>query len=278
MSKHDPILLFASRLLPPLVAADASAIYAWCRRLDEITDNPNSNITQIRHDVDEWQFRFEKLWNGEPLDAIDAALYECIQRQKGALPKELFHDMLAGMRADTVEGRRIANMDELELYAYQVAGTVGLMLLPLLKADMENARGPAISLGKAIQLINILRDAIPDIKLGRIYIPQDLMRSNKVKEEDISALRPSEGYKAAVKYVAERADALLFEAEFGRSALPGLGPLFVQIIIELYREYLDHLEKLEFNNLIVQDGRVKISATRKLSAAARALGTILSGS
>jgi len=277
MSKHDPILLFASRLLPQTVAADASALYAWCRRLDEITDNPNNrNVTQIQDDLDDWQYRFEKLWNGEPVDNMDAALYECVQRQGGALTKDLFHDMLAGMRSDNVACRRIQNMDELELYAYQVAGTVGLMLLPLLEADIEMAREPAIALGKAIQLINILRDATPDAQLFRIYIPKDLMKANSVTEEDVLALRTSTGYRATVKHVADRANDLLSEAEAGRSTLPGLGPLFIQIIIELYREYLDRLEKLEFNNLIKGKSRVRISTSRKLTATARALGTILS--
>lgn len=300
MMKHDPILLFVSRLLPASVSLDASALYAWCRRLDEITDNPNTDILILRQELDDWENRFDSLWNGNPKDGMDAALYECFQRNKGKLDKEIFYDMIAGMKADAgmdtsgsaatkggddeIRGikRRISTMKELEIYAYQVAGTVGLMLLPLLDApDVNSAREPAICLGKAIQLINILRDATPDAELGRIYLPQDLLQANGVNEDDVLALLqpPSDGYRSVVKSVADRANELLVQAEAGKSTLPGLGPLFVQIIIELYRGYLEQLEKLEYNNLI-EDGeerRVKISKTRKLAASVTAVGKTLFG-
>ena len=65
------------------------------------------------------------------------------------------------MKSDAVDGfRTVGDMEDLATYAYPVAGTVGLMLLPLLDADVDSARTPAIALGKAIQLINILRDAV----------------------------------------------------------------------------------------------------------------------
>ena len=73
----------------------------------------------------------------------------------------------SGMQADAVDKRRIQTLEDLELYGYQVAGTVGLMLLPLLKARPE-AKEPAVALGTAIQLINILRDATPDAIRQRI--------------------------------------------------------------------------------------------------------------
>ncbi len=67
-------------------------------------------------------------------------------------------------------------------------GTVGLMLLPLLDADVDSARTPAIALGKAIQLINILRDVAPDATLGRVYLPQDMLALEGVQNEDILRL------------------------------------------------------------------------------------------
>jgi phytoene synthase len=111
------------------------------------------------------------------VDEMDQALYQCIQRNSGSLTKEPFLDMIAGMKSDAVPNRRIKDMAELEEYAYQVAGTVGVMLLPLLIADVQISYPPAIAMGKSIQLINILRDASSDAALGRIYLPQDMLRS-----------------------------------------------------------------------------------------------------
>jgi phytoene synthase len=271
MSKHDPILLYASRLLPSQTASDASALYAWCRRLDEITDDSEADIFTKKQQLMDWEDRFYKLYNGKPLDEMDQALYQCIQRNSGSLTKEPFLDMIAGMKSDAVPNRRIKDMAELEEYAYQVAGTVGVMLLPLLIADVQISCPPAIAMGKSIQLINILRDASSDAALGRIYLPQDMLRIEGVSGDDILMLKSSDGYCKVVREVATRAQELLLEAERGKSTLPGIGPLFVQIIVELYRVYLVRLEELGYDNLNVQGERVKISTMQKLSATVRAL-------
>jgi phytoene synthase len=177
MAQHDPILLYASRLLPAATASDASALYAWCRRLDEIVDAPSApgdpSGTQAR--LDDWQRRFNSLIHGCPADEMDAALAACLQRHP-SLGRKPFDDMIAGMRSDAVASCRIDTLTELEEYAYRVAGTVGLMLLPLLGAELATARAPAIALGKAVQLVNILRDATTDASLGRIYLPREVRR------------------------------------------------------------------------------------------------------
>jgi len=274
MARHDPILLYASKLLPASTAADASALYAWCRRLDEIVDDPSAISVDTQARLDEWQRRFDALCAGSPADEMDAALAACLARNP-SLGRQPFVDMIAGMRSDAVECRRIANLAELELYAYRVAGTVGLMLLPLLGADPAGAREPAVALGKSIQLINILRDATADAALGRIYLPRETMAAAGVDEEDVLALRCTDGYRDAVARLAQRANALLVEAEAGRTTLPGLGPLFVQIIVELYRGYLAELERRGYDNLSAAGERVRISTSRKLLATARAVGKVL---
>lgn len=274
MQTYDPILLFARKLLPDQTAKDASALYAWCRRLDEITDDPNADVETIQQRLDIWQCRFESICNNDPVDEMDAALTDCLSRSE-SLTKEPFEDMIQGMRNDAVPNRRIKTMNELEEYAYQVAGTVGVMLLPLLNANMKTAKEPAMALGKAIQLINILRDASFDVTLGRIYLPQELLNENNVLEEDIMNCMSSKDYCNVVKQVADRANNLLLQAEEGKTSLPGLGPLFVQVVIELYRGYLDKLESLEYDNLNVQGERVRISSVQKLCAVFKAIGKII---
>jgi 15-cis-phytoene synthase len=296
MSQYDPILLFASRLLPPDTAADASALYAWCRRLDEICDAPGADPEETQRKLDDWEQRLDLLWEGNPVDEMDAALTACIRRhsykninnnnnnkvmKEDVLTQRPFRDMIAGMRSDAISGgRRVATMEELEEYAYQVAGTVGLMLLPLFKVQrIDRASEPAICLGKAIQLINILRDASPDSALGRIYLPQDQLRAYNVQDDDVLVCQCSEGYRRVVQSVAIRATQLLQQAEAGRSTLPGpLGPLFVQVIVELYRGYLDELERRGYDNLTAGSAgaeRVKISTVQKLGASWKAVRKIL---
>jgi len=245
-------------------------------RLDEITDDPNADISTIQQRLTDWEHRFDALCDGQPADRMDAALEQCLRRNGKSLSEQPFRDMMEGMRADAVNNRIVENMDDLELYSYQVAGTVGCMLLPILNADMDRAREPAIALGKAIQLINILRDAKPDAALGRVYLPQDMLTSESVSNEDILTLKSSDGYRRVVQKVADRAHDLLMEAEIGKSSLPGLGPVFVQIIIELYRGYLVKLEQMNYDNLNAEGERVKISTLQKIGASAKALFVILS--
>ena len=124
MAQHDPILLFASRLLPPAARCDASALYAWCRRLDEIVDDPSAGVDPAATCVklDQWSGRFERLCEGHPDDEMDAALFECM-RHHPSLERAPFMDMIAGMRSDAVPSRRIASYPELLEYGYRVAGT-----------------------------------------------------------------------------------------------------------------------------------------------------------
>jgi len=274
MKTHDPILLFASRLLNADTARDASALYAWCRRLDEITDDPSSDVATIQQRLLDWERRFDMICRNEPVDDMDRALAMYIQRNDD-LELSPFVDMISGMKEDTVQNRTISNMAELDEYAYQVAGTVGLMLLPLLKANVEQSRDAAIALGKAIQLINILRDASPDVALGRVYLPQDMLKAEGVSTEDVLQLKSSPEYRKVVAAVADRAESLLMEAEMGKSTLPGVGPLFVQIIVELYREYLIKLEQIGYDNLNLSGERVKIKTIQKLMASFKAATKVL---
>ena len=194
MRNHDPILLWVSNLLSETTAEDAGALYAWCRRLDQLVDDPpaGSDVADTRAALDEWAARLDSLCDGQPRDEMDAALTQTLGRHP-TLRRQLFADMIAGMRSDLDEKRRVADYAELELYAYQVAGTVGLMLLPLLGVDSEAEAAavgkPAVALGQAVQLINILRDARPDAAMGRIYLPQDEMAAMGVSEEDVLAVR-----------------------------------------------------------------------------------------
>ena len=247
--------------------------------MDEITDNVHSDASTIQQQLVEWEDRFDKLSRGEPVDAMDAALTQCLRRNAGTLDEQPFQDMISGMKSDMksdVDGiRTIQNMEELETYCYQVAGTVGCMLLPLLNADIEKSRESAIALGKSIQLINILRDACPDAELKRVYLPQDLLQLEGVSNDDILNLKSSDGYCRVVQRVANRAHELLREAEIGKNTLPSLGPLFVQIIVELYRGYLIKLHDMNYDNLNAEGERVKISTLEKLGATVKAVYSTL---
>jgi phytoene synthase len=89
-----------------------------------------------------------------------------------------FRDMVDGMRMDLVKSR-YETFDELYEYCYRVAGTVGLMSVPVMGIDPANKMGEdkiygaALALGLANQLTNILRD------VGEEYVPDYLFVSSE---------------------------------------------------------------------------------------------------
>ncbi|KAM7277573.1 hypothetical protein ACFE04_004707 [Oxalis oulophora] len=144
------------------------AIYVWCRRTDELVDGPNSDYLSSSV-LDRWEERLEDIFNGRPYDVLDAALTDTVF--KFPLDIKPFRDMIEGMRMDTVKCR-YANFQELYLYCYYVAGTVGLMSVPVMGIAEESMVPPhtvynsALYLGIGNQLTNILRDVGEDEAVG----------------------------------------------------------------------------------------------------------------
>jgi phytoene synthase len=109
------------------------AVYVWCRRTDEIVDAPRDNNEDMLHDLSLWELRLENLWMyGEVVDVYDLCLLDSLVRYPN-LDITPFLDMIRGMLMDVpgLGQDRYEKFDELHLYCYRVAGTVGLMSLPI---------------------------------------------------------------------------------------------------------------------------------------------------
>jgi 15-cis-phytoene synthase len=120
-------------LLPEKAREAIWAIYVWCRRTDEIVDAPRDNDQEMLRDLSAWEMRLEKLWNaGEVVDVYDLCLLD-VRIRYPTTSITPFMDMIRGMLMDVPDlGQdRYDTFDELHLYCYRVAGTVGLMSLPI---------------------------------------------------------------------------------------------------------------------------------------------------
>jgi 15-cis-phytoene synthase len=120
-------------LLPEHARKAIWAVYVWCRRTDEIVDAPRDNDDDMLLDLSSWELRLENLWRiGQVVDVYDLCLLN-VRIQYPTLDIQPFMDMIRGMLMD-VPGLgvdRYATFDELHLYCYRVAGTVGVMSLPV---------------------------------------------------------------------------------------------------------------------------------------------------
>lgn len=122
-----------TQLLPEKAREAIWAIYVWCRRTDEIVDAPRDNHEDMLTDLSSWELRLENLWTfGIVEDVFDLCLLD-VRIQYPSLEIIPFVDMIRGMLMDVPDlGQdRYETFDELHLYCYRVAGTVGLMSMPV---------------------------------------------------------------------------------------------------------------------------------------------------
>ncbi|KAB2011286.1 hypothetical protein E1A91_D09G008900v1 [Gossypium mustelinum] len=252
------------------------AIYVWCRRTDELVDGPNASHITPRA-LDRWEKRLDDLFEGRPYDMLDAALSDTVS--KYPVDIQPFKDMIEGMRLDLRKSRYM-NFDELYLYCYYVAGTVGLMSVPVMgiapesKASVESVYNAALALGIANQLTNILRDVGEDARRGRIYLPQDELAQFGLSDDDIFRGQVTDKWRNFMKDQIKRARMFFDEAEKGVSELNAASRWPVWASLLLYRQILDVIEENDYNNF---SKRAYVGKVKKFASLPVAYGRALMG-
>nr|BAE45298.1 Phytoene synthase [Gentiana lutea] len=243
---------WGTQLMTPERRLAIWAIYVWCRRTDELVDGLNAS--QINPTaLDRWEARLEDVFKGQPFDMLDAALSDTIT--KYPVDIQPFRDMIEGMRMD-LKKSRYKNFDELYLYCYYVAGTVGLMSVPVMgiapesKATTESVYNAALSLGIANQLTNILRDVGEDARRGRVYLPQDELAQAGLSDEDIFAGKVPDKWKIFMKKQIKRARKFYDDARerVPRTQLRRADCLCGAAFAFFIGKILDEIEANDYNN------------------------------
>ena len=155
---------WAGFFLPKNTYQKCSALYDFCRVVDNIADDENS----LKFKEDKFK-DFENNFNKKDYDnPIIKNMWELIDEFNISI--KVIHDLFDGIRSDIKERVKLNSRKELLIYSYRVAGTVGLMMAKILKVDKKNSLKSAIDLGIAMQLTNISRDVIEDLNNKRVYI------------------------------------------------------------------------------------------------------------
>jgi phytoene synthase len=243
--------------MAPAERKHAWAIYAWCRRTDDIVDSPHAqlNPTVLDRDLEEWNRRLDLIWDHRSMDMFDLAMADTV-RAYPTMDIQPYRDMIKGMIMDVPghpEGkRRYETFEELYTYCYRVAGTVGMMMLPILGAapefTEEQAKKPAVALGIALQLTNILRDVGEDLKRGRIYLPQEDLRAFGITQKELLAGKVTDKYRNFVKFQIARARGYYKEAAKGIPMLAPDARFAVRASLDLYGRILDKIEENDYDN------------------------------
>jgi len=226
------------------------AVYAWCRRTDDIVDKPRKEMGSLRSELADWGERLEAVWRGTAHDLIDLALVDTVQKYPD-LDIEPFEDMIKGMVMD-LDQNRFETFEELYVYCYRVAGTVGLMMMPIMGTapgyTAKQALEPALALGVALQLTNILRDVGEDRGRQRIYLPREDLDRFGVSEAALLKGIKDDRYVALLKFQIDRARDWYKRAEDGIPMLSKDAQLPIRASLDMYSTILNKIEENGYDN------------------------------
>src|SRR3984957_6964743 len=238
-------LALAFILLPRPKRDAMSALYAFCREVDDVADNETIPTEKRRTQLSEWRDDVRRACeNQSPQFAVNLELQSVIQQF--GLPFALFDELIKGCEMD-LDVRRYENFEQLELYCYRVASVVGLLSIEIFGYKQFVTREYAIYLGKALQFTNILRDVKTDAARGRIYLPQSELKKFNVSESDILQGRYSENYRALAASMADRAKKFYSAAQSSLPAEDRKAMAAAELMASVYWGLLKKLERAQFN-------------------------------
>ena len=273
LSQSSKSFDLAARLLPRARRNDVAALYAWCRTCDDAIDlSPPANH---QREIERLRAGLRSIYRGERQpDPVLDCFQEVVQRH--AIPLAYPIELLDGMDMDVAK-RRYETVDDLLVYCWRVAGTVGTMMCHVLGTSEPVAARHAAHLGIAMQLTNICRDVAEDWRLGRLYVPARLLPA-EVCERIWSSASGAEApplpddaaaaFEQAVRSLLDLADLYYASADHGLGFLSPRAALAVRTARLVYAEIGRELER---RGCDVFGGRVSVSTTRKLDLVGRAL-------
>ncbi|MER2173885.1 MAG: phytoene/squalene synthase family protein [Carnobacterium sp.] len=243
---HSKSFYYAFSRLPKAKAQAIFAIYAFCRRADDSVDLVETTEEQLLAvtNLEEELSLFEQ---GNPIDhPIWRALTDVFKRYNMSI--EPFYDQLTGQKMD-IEFAEPRDLSELETYSYYVAGSVGLMLLPVLASQSDkDLTQLAIKLGIAMQLTNILRDVGEDFqKIDRIYLPIAELTTENYTKKDLEQRIINANFIRIWEKLAQRAEYLYDEVQEDFRYFDEDSRLPVKLSSAIYRGLLDAVRKNNYD-------------------------------
>ncbi len=236
--------------------------YEFCRLMDDIADEPQ--VPQPQRQLDDWTREIGRVYDGRPQTDLGRRLQADVQTF--SLPADRFLLLIEGMRAD-LEGKRYPTQQALDWYLYRVAVVVGSATLDILGVRGPTADALALQLGTAVQLTNIIRDVAEDARLGRVYLPDDLLTRFSLSRQDVLENRLPRVLAAALAQLAERAEASYDQAFATMRKLPRLKMLPCRVMGCVYRANLAKIKKTGF----IFTRAIKLTKGEKLNRIAYAL-------
>lgn len=246
-----------------------SAVYAFCRLVDDIVDSGELGSDEASRQLAFWREEVGRLYGG----GTAAATHPLARRLKPfvdefRLPREGFLELIKGVGMD-LEKRRYETFPELESYLFGVAGAVGLLCVEIFgyrHTPPAKVREYAVAMGNALQLTNILRDVGADLERGRLYLPLSDIREAGASVDSILRREHSPGFERLMELEYGRAKGFYARARGLLHPEDRPGMAAGEVMARIYEGLLESIRRDRYR---VFFGRTRLPAWRKAWLAAQ---------
>jgi phytoene synthase len=239
-SVHSRSFSLASRLLPWEKRRAVHALYAFCRTVDDLVDEPTDNAESA---LEAWRHP-EQMARRTDADPVAVAWTDA--RARFQIPDLYAQQLIDGVRRD-LHQTRYETFEELAAYAYGVASTVGFMSMHIVGFRHEAAIPYALRMGIALQLTNILRDVAEDWERDRLYLPREELEDFGIGEADLAAGVVTERWRALMRFQISRACRLYADSWPGLALLSRKGRLAIAAAADFYSAILHDIRAHDYD-------------------------------
>ncbi|MFA7270988.1 MAG: presqualene diphosphate synthase HpnD [Sterolibacterium sp.] len=234
-----------------------TALYAFCREVDDVVDECN-DPQLARSKLVWWRHEIAALYAGKPDHPVTQALSEALERFD--LPLERLIEIIEGMEMD-LDQTRYLDFSALQLYCHRVAGVVGLLAAEIFGFQDGQTLKYAHDLGLAFQLTNIIRDVGEDARRGRVYLPLDELKRFEVPLTDILNAKYSDNFRRLMEFQIGRAEQTYMQALAQLPQCDRKAQRAGLIMAAIYRSLLTEIKR---DGCLVLDRRTSLTPIRKL--------------
>jgi presqualene diphosphate synthase len=233
------------RVLPAERRHAMYAIYAFCRIVDDIADEPGELEEKLAR-LAAWRTRVEGLYQADSDGPVTRVLVAAVQRFD--LRQQDFVAVIDGMQMDAETVIVAPDLATLELYCDRVAAAVGRLSVRAFGDASPMADRVAHALGRALQLTNILRDLREDAGRGRLYLPREYLEAAGMPLDPDAALA-SPGLAQVCGKVAALAHGYFAEAREAMTACDQQAMKPARLMGATYAAILSRLEQRGWSRL-----------------------------
>ena len=256
-SQSGSSFYYSFLFLPPERRRAITALYAFCREVDDVVDEC-TDVNIARTKLVWWRNQVNALYDGKPQHPVAQALAGVVTQFK--LPQQQLQEIIDGMEMDLTR-RRYADFAALQIYCYRVASVVGLLSAAIFGYEDPRTLKYAENLGMAFQLTNIIRDVGEDARRDRLYLPLDEIGRFGVPVADIMQARESDGFRQLMEFQIERALGYYRDAH---AALPAADRKAQRPGLVMAAIYQTLLAEIRADGILVLNRRTSLTPLRKL--------------